>query len=260
MIDWSAIGGAPAESLVAPGQQPLGARPFAEVVGHLVRREIDAAHRMTVLGWAWPLVRQIAQLAVLVFIFGSVIDLHIPHFPVYVFSGLVAWTWFASGVGTAATSLLDQRHLVFQPRLPVATIPIVSITVPLIDALLAVPVLLVLVAFETGLHVTTLLLPLLVVVQFALMSGLAWLLSAASVYFRDVPNLVTVGLQIVFYMTPVFYRTDEIPHRFSHILDLNPMTTVVDGYRAALLGLPAPGVSRLAAVAVGSLARWRCSA
>lgn len=243
-----------AERLGPPGRQRLSPRGFGEVVAHLVKREIDSTHRMTILGWSWPLVRQLAQLIVLIFIFGSVINLKIPHFPVYVFSGLVAWTWFSSGVAAATTSLLDQRHLVFQARLPSATIPIVAVVVPLIDALLALPILLILAAFEGGLHWTTVLLPVLVVVQLALMSGVAWLVSAASVYFRDVPNLVVVGLQILFYVTPVFYRTQLVPHRFTTVLDLNPMTTIVDGYRAALLGLPAPGPLRVAGVVVGSFA------
>jgi lipopolysaccharide transport system permease protein len=234
------------EELVAPTRRRPAPRLFGEIVAHLVRREIDSTHRLTVLGWAWPLVRQLAQLGILVLIFGSVIDLNIPHFPVYVFSGLVAWTWFATGVGTATTCLLDQRHLLFQPRFPGEVIPIVALAVPLVDVGLALPVLLVMVEAEQGLHWTALLLPLLVVLQFVLMSGIAWLTSAATVYFRDVPNLVAVLLQITFYLTPVFYRVSNVPSKYSSILKLNPMTTIVDGYRAVLLQQPSPGIARYA--------------
>ena len=241
-----------AGELVVPDVRRLSFGVFSELVAHLVRREIDSTHRMTVLGWAWPLVRQLAQLSVLVLIFGSVVKLGISHYPVYVFSGLVSWTWFATGTGAAAKSLLDQRHLVFQPRFPSVVLPIVAVAVPLVDVVLVLPVLLVLVGFEGGLHATVVLLPALVVLQLFFTCGLAWLVSAASVFFRDVPNIVVVALQVLFYMSPVFYSLRSVPSRYADILNLNPMTTLIDGYRAVLLGDPAPSLTRFAYVGVVS--------
>jgi lipopolysaccharide transport system permease protein len=233
-----------AVELVIPDSPQLTPRAFTEIVVHLVRREMDAEHRMTVLGWAWPLVRQLAQLATLVFIFGSVINLHIQHFPVYVFSGLVSWTWFASGIGSASTAFLDERHLLFQPRFPSIVLPIVAVTVPLVDVALALPVLLVLASFEGGVHWTLVLLPALVIFQLFFMSGIAWLLSSLSVFFRDIPNIVTVGLQVVFYMSPVFYRLNRVPSHYARLLRFNPMATLIDAYRAVLLGETSPSVDR----------------
>jgi lipopolysaccharide transport system permease protein len=241
-------------ALVQPRQVRLTAGHFSAVVLHLVKREMDSTHRMTVLGWAWPVLRQLAQLAILTFIFGSVINLHIRHFPVYVFSGLLAWTWFASGVSAATTSLLDQRHLLFQPRFPAAVIPIVAMSVPLVDLTIALPLLLLMGGLEEGLRWTALLLPLLVLLQFTLMAGLAWIFAIASVFFRDVPNIVAVALQAIFYMTPVFYKVHAVPHRYGKILEANPLSAIVDGYRAVLLGLPSPSAGRYAIVVlVGAL-------
>jgi lipopolysaccharide transport system permease protein len=226
----------PNPTLIQPGTTRLTARQFSAVVRHLVKRELDSTHKLTVLGWAWPLLRQAFQLLILVFVFGYVINLHIPHFPVYVFSGLLSWTWFSTGVGGSSTCLLDDRHLLFQPRFPGGVIPMVAITVPLVDMLVALPLLLVMAAFELGLRWTTLLIPFLIVLQFVLMAGIAWFVSTATVFFRDVPNIVQVALQALFYMTPVFYRLHSIPTKYTRILDLNPMTTIVQGYRALLLG------------------------
>jgi ABC-type polysaccharide/polyol phosphate export permease len=196
---------------------------------------------MTVLGWLWPLARQLVQLAVLVFIFSHVLDLGIRNFPVFVFCGLIAWTWFSVGLGAATSSLLDRRHLVYQPRVPPAVLPLVAITVPLVDMVMALPVLLVMLSFGQGLRWTIVLVPLLLVVQFVLMSGVAWLTAAAAVFFRDVPNIVGVFLTVLFYATPVFYAVSKIPQRYSPLLHANPMTTLVEAYRALLLGDPFPG-------------------
>ena len=83
---------------------------------------------LTLLGWGWPVVRQLAQLAVLVFIFGQVLDLDIENYPVFVFVGLMAWRWFSGGLSRSYV-VLGQRHLVMQPRLPSSVLSIVAVIV-----------------------------------------------------------------------------------------------------------------------------------
>jgi len=84
--------------------------------------------------------------------------------------------------------------------------------------------------------------------------GVAWIVAGMSVFFRDVPNLVGVALMIVFYLTPVFYAQTHVPDRFRWVLDLNPLTTIIEAYRALLLDMPGPGAARLGAVAAISVA------
>jgi len=256
-VDDARANGAPRDAsavgLTSPRAASLSPGLFKELVLHLVKREIDSTHRMTVLGWLWPVVRQLAQLAVLVFIFGSVLDLGIEHFGVFVFSGLIAWAWFAGGTAAATSSLLTQRHLLSQPRLPPAVLPIVAVAVPLVDVLMAVPVLAVMLLFETGIPWTAVFVPLLILAQLVLMSGIAWLTSAGSVFLRDVPNIVAVSLNILFYLTPVFYGLHTIPEKYVNILDLNPMATIVETYRALLLGQPYPDLWAIAYTIVVSL-------
>jgi lipopolysaccharide transport system permease protein len=243
----------PTDELASPRSAKLSPGLFKELVLHLVKREIDATHRMTVLGWAWPVVRQLAQLAVLVFIFGSVLHLGIHDFPVFVFSGLIAWTWFAGGTSAAASSLLVQRHLLLQPRLPPAVLPIVAIAVPLVDVLMALPVLAIMLLVEGGIPWTAVFIPVLILAQFVLMAGVAWLVSAGSVFLRDIPNIVAVGLNVMFYLTPVFYGLHTIPQQYVPYLKLNPMATIVDSYRALLLGQPYPGFAAVSYAVVLSL-------
>ena len=225
-----------------------------ELVVHLARRQVSSNHRWTLLGWAWPLARQLAQLGVLVFIFSKVFDLGIENYAVFVFTGIVAFTWFASGASAAASSLLDQRHLVFQPRFPTAVLPIVALAVPLVDVLLAMPVLLAMLAAGGDLHPIALLLAPLLCIQLVLMCGIAWLAAAASVYLRDVPALVALGLTLIFYLTPVFYPLDRVPERYHWILELNPLTTLIEAYRDVLLDQRAPDVAAVTLVTVASTA------
>lgn len=218
-------------------------RQLGVLVVHLARRELASAHRFTLLGWAWPLLRQLAQLAVLVFVFSSVLDAGIENYATYVFCGLLLFSWFSSGVSAATRSLLQGRHLVFSPRFPTRALPLVAMVVPLVDLLTALPLLLLLVGLQSGLSATALLFPLLLVLEFVFIAGLALALSALNVFVRDVENVVGVGLLLLFYLTPVFYGLRALPPHLLPFLNLNPMTAMVESSRFLLLDgtLPGPG-------------------
>lgn len=210
-------------------------------------------HRASLLGLAWPLVRLLAQLAVLVFIFSTVLGLGIEDYPLFVFSGLVAWVWFSSGVSNGTAAIAGQRHLVLQPRFPAAVLPAVSVAVSLADVLVAFGLLTAVLAVTGDLYWTILLLPALVAIQFALMCGISWITAAANVYLRDVRSLVTVALTLLFYLTPVFYDASRVPADYRWVLDLNPLTTLVESYRSVLIERSLPDPGALALVTAASL-------
>lgn len=227
-------------------------RQLAELVLHLARRQLTSAHRFTLLGWLWPLARQLAQLAVLVFLFSNVLDLGIEHFATFVFAGLLVWSWFAAAASAATASIASGRHLVFSPRFPSIALPLVAVAVPLVDTLVALPVLLVMVALEGTLSPAVLVLPLLLALQFALTAGLVLITSALNVFVRDVQNLVGVGLLLLFYLTPVFYGLKSVPARFHAYLQLNPLTSLVTAVRDVLLEGRLPAAADVGRVLVAS--------
>jgi len=224
-----------------------------ELVTHLVVRELTVTHRSTLLGWTWPLARQLAQLGILVLIFGHVVNLRIHHYAVFVFSGLVLWTWFSNGLGAACSSVISRRHMVFQPRCPTVILPVVAVAVPLVDVLIALPFLIVMLLASGTFHLTIVVLPALLVVQFLLMVGAGWITAALSVYLRDVPHIVSVLLLTLFYGTPVFFSITRVPHRFHALLYANPIGTLIESYRALILGSPFPPVAAFAATAAVSI-------
>jgi ABC-type polysaccharide/polyol phosphate export permease len=144
-------------------------------------------------------------------------------------------------------------------------LPVVAVAVPLVDVLVALPVLLLMVATSGGIPASALFLPVLLLVQLVLCCGIAWLTAAAAVYLRDVRNVVGVGLTLLFYLTPVFYdRVGQVPIEYHWLLQLNPLTTLIEGWRTVLLEgrLPPAGPFALLAgvsvvVALGSLWLFR---
>jgi lipopolysaccharide transport system permease protein len=223
-----------------------------ELVAHLVVREVSRAHHETLLGWTWPLVLLLVQLAALIFIFGHVVGLGIPNYPVFLFTGLIAWTWFLTGVQSASWSLISYRDLVFQPNCPPVVLPAVAVTVPVFDVAVALPLLVALTLASGTFEWTVVLLVPMFAVQLALMLGIAWIVAAISVYLRDVPRLVALATMILFYLTPVFYAITRVPQKYQWVLFANPMGTLIESYRAVAMGGPFPPVGAFIAVAIGS--------
>jgi lipopolysaccharide transport system permease protein len=215
---------------------------------------VGATHRFTLLGAGWPLMRLLAQWGTLVFVFTKLVNVAVPDYSLFVLTGLVTWSWFATGVTAGTSSVVTKRHLVFQPRMPNAVLPPVSVAVPLLDVAIATPVVVIVLLSTTSLHWSILFLPVLIAVQFVLMTGVVWLTSAATVYLRDVRNLVEIALTLLFYVTPVFYDLRRIPNHIREFLYINPMATLVDGWRSVLVDGRLPNGPRLLAVAGASLA------
>jgi lipopolysaccharide transport system permease protein len=153
----------------------------------------------------------------------------------------------------ATASVVDNRDLIRQPHFPIAMLPVVTVTTHLTHFLMALPVLFLLLA-ASGYRVTAaiLALPLVIGMQFTLTVGLGYLLATFHVTFRDTQYLLGIVLLLLFYMTPTFYDASLVPERFRWLYDLNPLATLLDAYRAILLGGELPEAWRL--LVLGALA------
>lgn len=227
---------------------------LVDVTLHLVRRDFTTRHRGTLLGWLWSIAPALLQLAVTFFLFSKVLPLRIPNYPAFLLTGILAWTWFARSIIVGATALESRRDLVLRPGFPTVLLPLIAVLVGLVDYLVALPVLLITLAFTTGLHATALLLPLLLAIQLLFTLGIVWALAPLQVYFRDVQHLTGIALMLGFWLTPIFYTRAQVPKRFSTLYDANPMGHLVESYRRILLDGHQPPWNVLGIVAVVALA------
>ena len=225
-----------------------------DLLRELIARDLKLRYRRSILGVAWTLLNPLAELLVLLFIFGSVLPLNIPNYAAFLFTGLLVYGWFQSSLNFATTAIVGNRDLIKRPGVPSAILPIVTVASHLVHFLLALPVLFFLLVFSgVGITSAVAALPILIAIEFVLILSLAYPVAAIHVWFRDLQYLLRIGLQLLFYLTPVFYESSAIPERFQALYRLNPMVTVVEGYRAVLIHgrLPAPG--SLLSVAIASI-------
>lgn len=234
--------------------RPRTGRYALDLVAHLVGREFRLRYRRALLGWAWAVAEPLARFGVLAFIFTKVLPLQIPDYPAFLFTGVVAWSWFSAGVSSATTSAVDRRELFLRPELPRPVVPVVSVLTDGLDLLAALPVLGVFLLLGDGIPATASLLPALLAIQFLLTLGLGYALCAANVYLRDVRLMVNVVLMAAFYVTPIFYSASSIPEPYRVVIDLNPMAHLLAAYRQVLIAGTLPDAGSMLALAAGCAA------
>ncbi|CAA9220630.1 O-antigen export system permease protein RfbD [uncultured Coleofasciculus sp.] len=212
----------------------------------LVRRDLEARYKGSVLGNLWPLLNQLSQLLIYTYVFSIVLNVKLnlkglpPNnitFGLWLFAGLLPWIAFTGGLIQATGSVLAQPNLVKKVVFPLALLPLVPILATFIESAFGLMALIVLVAVSSQtLHPTLALLPLVWLPQLLLTAGLGYLLAGLTVFLRDIPQTLGVVLNLWFYLTPIVYPASIIPEEFRYwVFWLNPLAAIAEVYRDLVL-------------------------
>ena len=205
----------------------------------LARKDFYVRYRRSWLGLFWVLLVPLVQASVLSVVFSRLgrFSAGTPHYPVYVFSGFLAWSFFSSNLVAGSTSIVDGKDLAGRIYFPRAVLPLVKLTTDSFTLLTSIVILLVLsVAFGVHLGLSTLLLLPAAALLLCLTQGFTLVLSALHVHFRDVRFIVATLVMPWFYVTPVFYTSDQLDGALRRVVKLNPVAGVIDSVRAATVG------------------------
>lgn len=228
---------------------------FYDLLYELVLRDLKLRYRRSVLGLLWTLLNPLAQLLVLNLVFSRVLPLNIPNYPLFLFTGLLAWNWFQASLYAGTGSIVDNRELIRRPGFPDAVLPVVTVVSYFIHFLLALPILLIFM-FLSGIQFSSafLFLPIIFATQFILILGLIYFTAAIQVTFRDTQYLLGVLLFLGFYLTPVFYDSNALPPQVQTLYHLNPMVTIIEAYRSVIMYAEFPAGLPLILVGLVSMA------
>ncbi len=220
-------------------------------------REIKVRYKQSALGAAWAILQPLALMLIFTLVFSVLVRLPsdgVPY-PVFSYTALLGWTFFATSISFAIPTLVNNLNLVTKIYFPREILPIASVGAAFIDFLVA-SVLLVAVLIWYQVPATPMLLwvPVLIALQVCLVLGIVLPAAAINVFYRDVRFLIPLATQLWLYATPVIYPVSLVPEQFRLLYALNPMVGIIDSYRQViLLGLP-PVPEYLALSAVVSLA------
>jgi len=214
---------------------------YRELLWTMTTRDIRVRYKQTVLGAGWAIVRPLLTMILFTVIFGRFAKMPsdgLPY-PIFVYAALLPWTFFATAVTAGASSLVGSASMLSKVYFPRLIIPLSSVGGALVDLLVSAGFLLLMMLWY-GVGWTAqlaLALPLLVLLV-AIGAGVGTLLSAVTVTYRDFTHITPFLVQLWMYATPVVFPLSIVPERWRRLLYLNPMTGIVEGFRAALLGKP----------------------
>lgn len=206
-------------------------------------RAIARRYRASAFGLLWAAIVPLITLAIYAFVFGTVMEArwqpagadNVP-FAINLFAGLIVFWLMADAMGQAPSCVIEHTNLVKRAVFPLEIIPVVVVGNALFHTLInAAILLLALAALGIHIHVTALLLPIVLVPFVLLLTGLAWLLAALGVYFRDLIQLVGLVMTGVLFLSPIFYSIDRLPPGLQNAITFNPVTVIVTATRAVLL-------------------------
>jgi len=237
------------------------------LVGVLVRRELAARYRASVLGFFWSLLNPLFLLVVYAFVFTTIFQPRFPGgqpYPLFLFAGLLPWMFFSGAVLDAAVTMVDNGPLLAKVMCPPEIFPAVTVLSHLVNHILALPVLVAAMAVAAwfGAHPfpwTIVYLPLALIPWVLTSAGVAAAVAAGAVHFRDLRDLIGHVLNLLFFSSPIIYSLDglDLQPALMTALRLNPFASLVEVYRdLAFTGVLPDLRTGLTALAVGLVVFW----
>ena len=229
---------------------------YRALIQSLVARELKARYRGSVLGFFWSFVNPLLVLLIYSFVFTVVMPgIHPPElepYALFMFCGILPWTWFSSSLLEASSVLIAGGNLIRKVLFPAEVLPIVTVLAGLVHFCLGLPILAAfLVYYRVPVTPSDLAwFPVVVLVQLMLTLGLALLVAAVTVHFRDVRDLLSNLLTLWFFATPIIYPLSQAPEDVRWMLNLNPFTHLATSYQEVLFR-PGPFMQWPRLLAVG---------
>lgn len=222
----------------------------------MIWRDIKVRYKQTVLGGLWAVLQPFIGTLIFGILFTTVAPVKAPGapYPLFVYAGLVPWTFFANALSLSSNSLIGSEQMIRKTYLPRIFLPMGATLGLVMDMLIGFALMTILfLYYRWPITPALLYLPLFIIGTFFAAAGLGLILSALNVYFRDIKYVVPFLTQMLFFLTPVVYPSDRVPASLRPILVLNPMTGMEEGFRHALLGLPVPVSSILVSSGIAAV-------
>lgn len=228
---------------------------YREMVFSLVKRDLKGRYKGSVLGFLWTFLNPLFQLAVYTMVFSIIMRSGIEDYYLFLFVALIPWIFFSTSVAGGSSCIMAQQDLVKKIYFPREVLPVSYVTSQFVNMLLSFIVIFAVLLFS-GYTIrlrAVLCLPTVMLVEYILALGLTMVMSAVTVYIRDLEYILGIIVMAWQFLTPVMYTIEQVPERIRWIFSLNPMTYIIIAYRDILYFGNVPRMSTLlSAVILGS--------
>ena len=214
---------------------------YRELLFFLTWRDVKVRYKQTALGAAWAILQPLFMMLIFTIFFGriaGVASAGIPY-PLFALAGLVPWTFFSNAITASGNSLVGSANLIITVYFPRLIVPAAAMLAGLVDFMLAFALLVILmVYYRVAITAQIVFLPVLILLTALFSLGVGTWMSALNVKYRDVRFALPFLIQLWLFVSSVILPSTSIPQKWRWLLMLNPMSGIIEGYRAALFGLP----------------------
>ena len=206
---------------------------YRQLLKSNVKKEIRGKYKGSFLGVLWSFVNPLLMTLVYAIVFPIILKSTQPHYVTFIVIAILPWTWFTTVIAQGTSTMIANGGIIKNVYFPREILPISVNTSGLINYLISCLIILIFLIFS-GLGVSwyIIFLPLIVLIQYILLQGIIFITSAINVYVRDAEYIINFLVMMLFYATPILYSSTLFPEKFRWILNLNPMTTIIESYRA----------------------------
>lgn len=225
---------------------------YRELLIELTKREIKQRYKQSVLGYAWVILNPLIQMLVMAFVFSQVLritNIGVPY-PIFLYAGFLPWTLFTNSLNASVNSLVGNAGLLTKIYFPRVLFVQSALLAKIVDFLLACSIFVVFMLFYRIPFTWNILwvLPIFCI-QSLFTYGISLFAAAVNLFYRDVQYLLSLGLLVWMYLTPVIYPIELFPERYRWIFQVNPMAVIVNAYREVILNGQIPNLMSLAIAA-----------
>ena len=228
---------------------------YFEFLKSNVKKDIRGKYKGSFLGVLWSFINPLLSVLVYAIVFPYIMRIKVENYLIYLITGIIPWTFFTSAINTGIISILSNADIIKKVYFPRIILPISSVTSALVNFFISCIIILAFCIFGgVGISASLLWLPLVALIQYVMLLGFTFILSAIEMYMRDIEHIVNFVLAMAFYATPILYTPDIFPDNLSWILKINPMAYLVNAYRDIFLYHQNPSLYGLIVVGVFSVA------
>ena len=205
---------------------------YRELLKTSVKNEIRGKYRNSFLGVLWSFLNPLLQIIVYAIVFQMILKNPQENYSIFICCGLIPWTFFSAAISRSAFTMVENGNILKKVYFPREILPISIVTSEAVNFLISTIIIIAFVIFGgLGISKYIIFYPIVLIAQYILLIAISLIVSSISVYIRDLQHLIGVALQLLFYATPIVYSSETIPTEFHWILNINPMTYIINAYR-----------------------------
>lgn len=206
---------------------------YRELLKTNVQKEIRGKYKNSFLGVLWSFLNPLLQIAVYALVFPLILRNTQENYVIFLCCGLIPWTFFATTISRSAFTMVENGNIIKKVYFPREILPISVVTSETVNFLISTIIIIGFVVFGgLGICKYIVFYPIVLLAQYLLLIAISLIVSSISIYIRDLQHLIGVVLQLLFYAAPIVYAPESIPAEFKWILNCNPMTYIINGYRS----------------------------